>query len=180
MGSQRASSVLASFAFALIACSPDASAPEADVLGMDYDTGEDEVSESESDTGPKAECVPPPEAIGVGDCWEEIHGYKWTADSCEAIRGCSCEGEGCAELYATASDCNHAYRDCDHCQACTVDQACVITCGHIVGDFYDILCRDRCEGCSICPEGYGGIGGCELLEPISELPYYECQDGGGG
>lgn len=42
------------------------------------------------------------------------------------------------------------------------------------GDFYDILCMNKCEGCPKCPEGYSGVSGCQLTERPSDLPYVQC------
>lgn len=160
----------------LLACRPADEEPEADVLGDNFEAGESastDETEGDGETGPKAECTAPLEAIGVGNC-PDVLGYQWGPE-CDPIYGCSCEGEGCATLFTAIVDCWHAYAHCDPCEACTTDQACVITCGHIANDFYDILCVDKCEGCSICPEGYSNAGGgCPLYDPPSDLPYYEC------
>lgn len=161
----------------LLACSTSGDdKANADVLG-DLETGEsaatgDGASEDESETGPLADCVPPLPAVGVGNC-TDVLGYQWGPE-CDPIYGCSCEGEGCATLFADVVDCRHTYSHCDPCEACSAEQACAITCGHIAGDVYDILCADKCEGCSICPDGFNSAGGCPLDEPPSELPYYEC------
>jgi hypothetical protein len=160
---------------ALLACSSADDKPDADVLG-DAETGEtagETASNDETEAEPLADCVPPLAAVGVGNC-SDVLGYQWGPE-CEPIVGCSCEGAGCPALFTEIVDCWHAYAHCDPCEACSADQVCVITCGHIADDFYDILCADECEGCSICPDGYSSAGGgCPLTDPPSELPYYEC------
>jgi hypothetical protein len=151
-------------ALVLLACSPAEEKPEADVLGEHFETSES-TSEGEVDMGPLADCVPPLPAVGVGDCGDVL-GYHWAAE-CEPILGCSCEGEGCATLFADIADCGNTYAHCDPCSACTTEQPCVITCDHY-GEISDIMCNDG------CPDGFSSFPGCVPHDAPTELPYLGC------
>ncbi|MBN8610486.1 MAG: hypothetical protein J0L92_07880 [Deltaproteobacteria bacterium] len=54
----------------------------------------------------------PQDARGVGGCEAEL-GYVWRGDSCWSISGCSCEGEDCGALAATAEACLAEHARCD-------------------------------------------------------------------
>lgn len=51
-------------------------------------------------------------ARGVGGC-RVILGYRWNGrTACEAVSGCTCEGEGCDSLYDEQVSCERAHADC--------------------------------------------------------------------
>lgn len=55
------------------------------------------------------------DAAPVGDC-EDFIGFRVSpCNSCDAINGCSCEGDDCLEIFASRDDCEEYVGDA-YCQ----------------------------------------------------------------
>jgi hypothetical protein len=116
-------------------------------------------------------------AFGVGACEAEL-GYVWRGGWCEAISGCSCEGEDCGALAPTREACLEAHASCDrYCggfggrDGCLASEYCDYpdgsSCG---GDDSSGLCAARPTD---CPEPGGvTVCGCDGLEYIGECSAY--------
>lgn len=155
--------------FVVFACQPANGELVADVLGPNFETGDDE-------DAPKGECEAR-KAIGQGDC-EAPLGYQWDGFDCVPVIGCGCNGSDCAELFDTRDACLGTFAICDPCGECLATQVCVLWCGHL-GFVGDLLCVDDCEGCDLCGEGSNQLSG-SCQEQVTVLPHVECTEPDGG
>lgn len=127
------------------------------------------------DAAISAACAPQ-DARGAGPC-EAIVGHVWNGSFCVAISGCSCQGEDCDEIGATAEACLVAHEECVRSCGGLAELECLPSeycdypdgsfCG---GDDSPGVCRARPVDC-LEPGGVL-VCGCDRSEYIGECSAY--------
>jgi hypothetical protein len=117
------------------------------------------------DSGFPVRCLPQSVAgEGGGDT---LLGIYWNGSECAELRGMSCTGDDCVELYATLTECVQARRGCSGLcgpqEASPVGTECDLEFGpYWNGDACDTITGCDCAG-DDCTRGYETKDECELL-----------------